>query len=471
MKQGRDPEDAGSPRYDARVVTSTASSRTGLTIRAALFLGFGVTLGLWLWAGYRLTQRFSDAESASAQVNERYLKAQESLRDVDGQVRLGSVLLRDVLFAADDSGLDVNRTQLEGTYAAAEQAVRRYVPVTTSADELDAVRRLRTEIESYRLAGLAVLRSNKPGGTSALLQQRVVPQRETVLRLSSRVQALNREAFVAHTLATAQVYRAAQRDGWRQLGLALAANLAIGIWAGLYAGRLESRLRDQRARDLQLTSDLHRLSAKVVSVQEEERRMIARELHDEVGQALAAIRVELAFAQRPQADAAAVGARLDDVRKITEGAVNTIRDLSHLLHPSILDDLGLVAALESLVRNFGTRHGVKMVMRHEGMSARLAPDLETAIYRIVQEALNNVAKHARARACTVSVVREGRIVRVTIADDGGGFAAEPGADATGHGLGLIGMRERAVLLGGTLSVATEPGEGTRLVVEFPGTNT
>jgi signal transduction histidine kinase len=468
MKQVRDGDEARLPRYHAPVQIPTPSSRTGLTIRAALFLGFGLTFGLWLVAGYRLTQRFSVVESAAADLNARYLKAQELLRDVDGQVRLGSVLLRDALLASDASTVDVDRARLEGTYAAANDALRQYVPVVGSAEELNGIRRLSTEIEAYRLAMLAVLRNN-PGSASSrlLLQQRVAPQREVVQRVSSRVQSINREAFVAQTLTNAQAYRAAQRAAWQQLGFALAANLAIGVWAGVYAGRLESRLRAQRDRGLQLTNDLHRLSARIVSAQEDERRTIARELHDEVGQALAVIRVELEFAQRPGADASAVAAKLADVREITEGALHAIRDLSHLLHPAMLDDLGLVAALEHLTAGLGARHRIRVEFHQAQMTPRLPPEMETAIYRIVQEGLNNVAKHAAATTCKVSISRDAELVRLLIEDDGIGFAAEPGSDVTRHGLGLIGIRERAALLGGFLRVVTAPGRGTRLFVELP----
>ncbi|TAK11948.1 MAG: sensor histidine kinase, partial [Acidobacteria bacterium] len=441
--------------------------RTGLTIKAALFLGFGVALGVWLVVGYRLTQRFTDVESAAAAVNARYLQAQERLREVDAQARLASVLVRDALLATDSTTADLDRGRLEATYVAAYASLDQYVPVLDSNAERDAVTRLRREIEAFRLAMQAVYRAPSPAASRAVLQQRVVPQRDIVLRVSARAQALNREAFVAQTLSTAQVYRTAQRDGWQQLGLALAANLMIGVWAGVYAGRLENRLRQQRIRDLQLTNDLHRLSARIVSAQEDERRMIARELHDEVGQTLAAIRVELAFAQRPNADASQIAARLEDVRAITEGALHTIRDLSHLLHPAMLDDLGLMASLESLIANFRTRHDVRVELRQQNMTSRLPTDLETAIYRIVQEGLNNVAKHASATTCVVSIGREGDWVHVAIEDDGVGFSSESGTDAARHGLGLIGIRERAALLQGAFSVVTAPGRGTQLLVQLP----
>lgn len=440
----------------------------GLTIKTALLVGFSLTLGLWIVTGFWLNQRFSDVESSAAAFNARYLRAQETLREVDNQVRLASVVLRDALLAGEPESPALDRGPLERTHRAAADALRAYVPLKDSAAERDGVARLRTEVEAFRLATVAVFPARGLASPAAnrLLRERVVPQREAVLRLSSRVQTTNREAFVAQTLATAQVYREAQRHGWQQLGLALAANLAIGIWGVAYAGRLENRLRSQRVRDLQLTSDLHRLSARIVSAQEDERRMIARELHDEVGQALAAIRVELGFVQRPDANASAVAARLDDVRAITEGALHTIRDLSHLLHPAMLDDLGLIPALESLVNGFTARHGVIANLLPVNMTSRLPPELETAIYRIVQEALNNVAKHANARVCVVSIERRGDTVSVVVDDDGSGFAAVLDGGAA-LGLGLIGVRERATLLGGSLTVASARGEGTRLHVVLP----
>ena len=441
---------------------------TGLTIKAALFLGFGLTLAFWLVTGYQLNQRFSDVEARATSFNTRYLHAQETLRDVDAQVRTGAVLLRDALLADDPASAQIDRTSVDETYAAAVSALDKYDPVINSTAERDGVARLRRELDQFRSAVLTVLNSPDPASAAdrRLHQQRIVPQRDGALRSSARVQTINREAFVAQTLTTAQVYRKAQRRGWEQLGLALAANLAIGIWAVVYVGRLESHLRQQRARDLQLTGDLHRLSAKIVSAQEDERRMIARELHDEVGQTLAAIRVELAFAQRPDADASSIASRLDDVRTITEAALHTIRDLSHLLHPAMLDDLGLIAALESLAGSFSARQGLKVELRHANMNSRLASDLETTIYRIVQEGLTNVAKHARARTCRVSVDRVGEVVRVSIEDDGAGFST-PGGDAARSGLGLIGIRERATLLGGTFKAVTAIGDGTRLFVELP----
>ena len=147
--------------------------------------------------------------------------------------------------------------------------------------------------------------------------------------------------------------------------------------------------------------------------------------------------------------------------------MTTVRDLSHLLHPAMLDDLGLPAAIEWYLRSFGRRHGIRADVLHERMDERLAPEIETAAYRIVQEALTNVAKHARATVCRVYLQRLPNTVLITIEDNGAGFdtASEPPGERAG--LGLVGIRERASQLRGTVRLESAPGKGTRLTVELP----
>jgi signal transduction histidine kinase len=450
--------------------TGVGSSLSRPTIRAALCLGFGLTLGLWFVAGYRLTERMSRVGAQATAINARYMRAQDLLSTARTQILLGSVIVRDALLDPDPASITGYRQHFNDTYAAAGEALAEYVPVLDSPNERHGIEDLGREIDAFHQAMLGVLDSDRrqwARQSRLLLQERVAPKRDVVIRVSEQVQALNRGAFVSQHEATSAIYQDAQRQAWIQLGLALAASLAIGAWAAVYAGRLEARLRRQRARALQMTSDLHRLSGKIVSAQEDERRMIARELHDEVGQALTAIRVELSFAQRGAEMPPAVAERLKDVRAITEGALHTIRDLSHLLHPSLLDDLGLTAALESLLAGFGRRHGLQVEVLHDHMEHRLAPELETAVYRVVQEALNNVAKHAQASACRVYLQGLPHTVLVTVEDDGSGFAADPVNGTTTHGLGLIGIRERAAQLGGSMRVDSAPGRGTRLTVELP----
>jgi signal transduction histidine kinase len=443
----------------------------GLTLKAALLLGFGLTFGIWLLAGYYFTKRMGDVESRAAAINARYMQAQELLSTVRAQVLVGSVYVRDALLDPNPATAANYRQQLEETYRAVNQALRQYVPVLDSSAEHERVGRLQREIDEFRGTMLEVLATDSsrwPTEARVLLRTQIVPKRELVIRVSEEVQALNRQAFVQQQREIAEVYGVTQRRLWESLGLALAASFGIALLAILYANRLGNRIRHQGLQDAQNARDFQYLSAKLITAQEEERRSIARELHDEVGQVLTAIKVELAVAQRTIEASGGAAGLLEDARSITDGALTTVRDLSHLLHPALLDDLGLPAAVEWYLRGFGKRHDIRVEVLHDRMDERLTPEIEASAYRIVQEALTNVAKHARATACRVYLQRLPNTILITIEDDGVGFDAAEAGRAGGHGgLGLIGIRERVSHLRGTVRLESAPGKGTRLTVEVP----
>jgi len=445
----------------------TRSLPQGLTVKAALVLGFGATFGLWLGAGLYFTQRLAEVQRESAAVHVRYMQAQELLTTVRMQVLLGSVYVRDALLDPDPQTTSDYRRQVLSTYAAVDAALRNYIPVLDSVAERQRVDGLRREIEGLRETLLDVLatdRSRWATEARRLLGQ-IMPRREAVLRISDEVQALNRSAFVQQEEAVGRIYAATQRRIWETLGFALAASLGIALLATVYVLRLERDLRLQRRKEAQNTSDLQRLSAKLVTAQEEERRTIARELHDEVGQLLQAVKVELSLAQRSVESAAGSGRLLDDALAITDSALHTVRDLSHLLHPALLDDLGLPAAIQWYLDGVGRRHGIAVELLKDRMDERMAPEIEAAAYRIVQEALTNVVKHAKATLAFVYIRRHvnSPTVTVTIEDNGVGF--DPGK--VRQGLGLIGIRERVAHLQGTVHLDSAPGKGTRLTVDLP----
>lgn len=445
--------------------------RSRLTIRAALLLGFGLTFGVWLFAGYYFTQRFRDVEQRAGSINDRYMRAQEQLSTVRAQVLLGSVYVRDALLDPDRTTITAYRAQLERTYHAVDAALGQYVPVMDSPDERERVAHLRSAIDEFRDTMLEVI-DDDSGRSSAearvLLRTRIVPKREAVIQVSEDVQALNRVAFVQQQRAVADVYGTTQRRLWESLGIAVAASFGIALFAIRLAGRLERRLRRQQQQEAQTNEELQRLSAKLITAQEEERRSIARELHDEVGQVLTAIKVELAVAQRALEAHGVAPQALADARSITESALTTVRDLSHLLHPALLDDLGLPAAVEWYLRGFGARHDVRAELLHDRMDERFTPDIEASIYRIVQEALTNVAKHARATTCRVYLQRLPHTILITVEDNGAGFDPDAaGAPTHRPGIGLIGIRERVAQLRGTVRLESAPGNGTRLTVELP----
>ena len=203
------------------------------------------------------------------------------------------------------------------------------------------------------------------------------------------------------------------------------------------------------------------LIERLLTAQEDERRRIARELHDEAGQALTALILNLEMAEHAAAPEEA--ARLERLRGIAEHTLGELRTLIYELRPTILDDLGLGAAIRWMVKEVVEPTGLKVDLQLQGLDRRLPHQVETAIFRITQEAFNNMLKHAAASRARVAVEVNSREVTVTVEDNGKGFnpAAVP-VSRSGRGLGLMGMRERAELLGGILEIDSVLGRGTRV---------
>jgi signal transduction histidine kinase len=202
---------------------------------------------------------------------------------------------------------------------------------------------------------------------------------------------------------------------------------------------------------------------RVVEAQELERRRLARELHDETGQALTSILLGLGALEEAVAGDEAHAA-VDDLRELVVATLQDVRRLAVELRPRLLDDFGLVPALERLLQTFSEQTGLEVAFESGAFTERLPSEVETAMYRIVQESLTNVVKHAHARTVSVVLVRKPDAVAVVIEDDGSGF--DP-AHVRDGGVGLVGMRERMGLLDGRLDVESTEGHGTTLVAEVP----
>jgi len=202
---------------------------------------------------------------------------------------------------------------------------------------------------------------------------------------------------------------------------------------------------------------------RVVEAQELERRRLARELHDETGQALTSILLGLKALEERMADRASRSAA-EELRDLVVSTLQDVRRLAVELRPSALDDFGLVAALERLTASFTEQTGISVDFQTALADERLPGEVETALYRIVQESLTNVVKHARARRVSILLARKGGIVKAVVEDDGQGFDE---ATQTGDGYGLVGMRERLALLGGRLEVESGRDAGTTIAAEVP----
>jgi len=237
-----------------------------------------------------------------------------------------------------------------------------------------------------------------------------------------------------------------------------------------------SRVEKERLFDAvsQQRQQLRALNKKLIDVQETERKQLARELHDEMGQALTMISINLATVQQelpPHANAT-IKRQLAEAAQLTQYTLDQVRELSFNLRPAILDDLGLIPTLQKYLKRYSANVNIETRFEATGIEERLPITVETALFRIVQEALTNIARYAKAKTVRIALEHGESSVIATVEDDGQGFdiAQVFKHDDPMRGTGLIGMRERAFVLGGTFSIESELGEGTKLVIEIPVRN-
>ena len=226
----------------------------------------------------------------------------------------------------------------------------------------------------------------------------------------------------------------------------------------------------QQAEDEQRRSfeQLRALAARMQTAREEERTRVAREIHDELGQALTAIKIDLtALLPNVLADAGPNPQRYQTVFRVLDEAIQSVRRIATDLRPGVLDDLGLLAAIEWAVDEFQVRTGIQSYVSLPDAELVLDAESSTALFRILQEALTNVARHARATRVTVRLAQADRGLSLEVQDNGDGI---PEVQLASRSLGVLGMRERAILLGGEFSIGSTPKNGTTVTVRIPETN-
>ncbi len=243
-----------------------------------------------------------------------------------------------------------------------------------------------------------------------------------------------------------------------------AQNLELKITSEAETNRLFTAVKQQR-------EQLRTLTTRLTEVQESERKQLARELHDELGQALTAISINLGAIEKEVTTHGSekLHSRLEESKRLTAVALEQVREMSLNLRPPMLDDLGLTPTLRWYVKRFALRVGIETDFKATNLDERLAPEIETTLYRIVQEGLTNVARHAQATNVTLSLKRENHTVCVIIADNGQGFDIETKLNQATfkEGAGLLGIRERVTFLGGEFDIQTQINEGTTLLINFP----
>jgi signal transduction histidine kinase len=294
------------------------------------------------------------------------------------------------------------------------------------------------------------------------LRDEVLPRRSSMLSIADTIASMNQQQLVERDHRMVRMFEGFRYESVAVVVAMFLCGLALAFAAGLHILRLEGQTMDHLKEVTDAKHELRSLSARLMEIQENERKRISRELHDAVGQVMAGIQFELHGLAVALADSPApLRGRVDRVRGLVENAVAMVRNMALLLRPSMLDDLGLVAALNWQANEISRSTGVRIEIT-DALPAELPEEHKVCIFRVVQEALTNVCRHARASSVEISVAGRDREVEVIIRDDGRGFRVpSPG------GLGLLGIEERVESLGGTFTICSEPGKGTTIQAQLP----
>lgn len=433
--------------------------------KLVLLAGFGGVLGLMALAGLDAIRALHQLEARNARITQEYLRRHRSLEQIRSSFYLSSTVVRDFLLDPNPEAARASLAGLRGIEAQMEAAVREYA-AAIRPDEQTLLSELQTDVGGYWSTLAPAMRwtpRERRAEGYGFLEREVVPRRASTLEIADRIAAINDQALSHGSRRSVELFVEYRRRLTEIFGLTLGIGLALAGASIRHILRLEreSRLRYDQLQRAQ--GELKELSARLVEAQEEERRAIARELHDEIGQSLNALLVDLGNLAAVMAPAAEEASRLLSTAKhLADESVKALRNMALLLRPSMLDDFGLVPALHWQAREVSRRTGMRIDVETEDVPDELPEEHKTCVYRVVQEALQNSSRHAQAHSVRVSVLQGPERLVLTIRDDGNGFDA-----SRVRGLGLLGMEERVKHLGGAFEVLSWPGQGTELRAELP----
>lgn len=450
------PSSLESPRL------SSIAARRRWVLRAGFVALLLVLMGSAFLA-YDIQRRLSRDAAA---IYHNHIQQDEALQLLRRVVWQSSVTVRDYLLnpAADRELVfrNLHKGFEEDSIAAVRKIDLHPIPAYDN-------HRLKTRLDDFWRAVSAVpstTASMDRAQTFRYVQSEIAPRRVALSDLLREVTALSRSSLAEGDQRLNTSWQSASRRLGLLIGLALAAGVMSTLLSLRELGKLETQTLKQYEEVARTKSELQALSGQLMALQEAERAHLSRELHDEIGQALATIRLELArFDAAGGAGAPDLQWRLSRARSLVDSTVKAVRNISLGLRPSLLDDLGLVAALQWLSEDFSRRTGVPCEVIDRDVSEALPAEHLTCAYRVVQEALHNVEKHANASRVLVRVEQTEETLSIHVQDDGRGF--DPASTVAGPQLGILGMRERVAGLGGEFSIGPAWNGGTRVDAVLP----
>ncbi len=431
-----------------------------------LWVGFGGLLLLMGGLGVSAISFLHQIELRHERIREEFVSRNRTLEQLRSDLYLSGTYVRDFLL----DGSSLAAAQHKAAYLDTQQKIQSGVSLyrrSLRSEEREPFEALDWELLSY--FGTLNTTLNWSAGerrerASAFIEAELLPRRMTMVSLANDIEQVNEKLMESSTREAIELF-----SQFRAKLLALVV-LAIGVGL-LLAGtslrrilQLEKESQARFAEVLRTRSELQDLSARVLAAQEEERRRISRELHDEVGQALWALSLGIGnlHAALRSGDVEAALQQIGAIREIADANVSVVRNMSLLLRPSMLDDLGLLPALKWLAREVSRTTGVQVDISAEDLPENLPEEHKTCIYRVVQEALRNSSRHSRARHARIHVRATAERLVLYVQDDGVGF--DPARE---KGLGLLGIEERVNRIKGAVLVDSAPGRGATISLQLP----
>jgi signal transduction histidine kinase len=420
---------------------------------AALLLVIGTSAFAVWWSAKNSQERVAALQNA-------HMQAGVALASIRANVYLNAILTRDYLLDQDTTHAQQYFDQFRTIQANTEESFRTLEASGLDDEQESALKHLRDELATYWDPTEVVLDwspEEKRAQRTEMLRQRV-RRRQEIFALAEQVERLVTANFVRERQRITTADREFRTSiGWTT-GLALL--LGLGIAGGTLVRMLSLERQSQMAE-----AELRLLSGQIRTAQEQERKYLSRELHDQVGQMLTGLRMELASIARIHADSESeISSRIARAKGTVEQTLRVVRNIAMLLRPSMLDDLGLEPALSWLLKEAARSTGFEVHADIDPAADKLPDVHRTCIYRVVQEALTNASRHSGAQKVEVALRRDRGVVMGMIVDDGCGFERSA---QRGRGLGLLGIEERVRELGGTIRIESSRGDGTYIEFRLP----
>jgi signal transduction histidine kinase len=450
-------------------VTTPGGERPGRPgTRRALLTGLGVVLALLLALGLYAARSLSNVSRAGTLTAREYFQQSERLERVHALLSSAAGAVRDYLLDSDAAAVAGHREEARRSWAAALEAIEDYRKVAAPERRRSLTGQLDSQVSDYWAVASRSLELTGPQRSEAaagLLIGQLVPLREKVIATLSQIGVRDRADLRASAARTARFVRGAERRLWGAIAIIVLLSLTVAGTTVRYLMRLESIALAQYEATVKAGAELEGLSRRLLTLQEDERRRIARELHDDFGQRMAGLLFELsAVAERAEAPPdlklaiQSAGERLGSVAK-------DLQQLSRTLHSAVLEKIGLEAAIRADCSALEQRTGWEIDFRSAGVPKRLPEPIGLAAYRVFQEALQNALKHSQTSRLKVGLTVEAGNLLLQVSDYGQGF--DPEAANQAGSLGLVSMRERLRMVGGAFVIHSEIGKGTQVEARLP----